>query len=558
MKTRSTGIARRSLALFVGLCATAATSTHAQLNDGMTTLQAYQIVFNRRVVGRVVVVGCDNEAPPPGYAAGREYWSWTRGPEWRGAFTLEPIEAVPSYDAYRWTTFPHEHFDLSRTVPMPAISPAAADSFYQVSVRHGSRWVPQGWMWLRNGPVPTQEWYGLNLTSDLVGDGAAIRFSERRAAHARGGGRVPPRQMSRSRGIARRSLALFVGLCATAATSTHAQLNDGMAASRRIRSSSTAESSAGWSWSDATTRRRPRATPPARSTGAGTPAPNGVAPSRSSPSKRSRATTPTAGRRFPTSTSIFRAPCPMPATPVTGRLVLPGQSAPPRVALDPSGWMWPGRPGAHAGVVRAEPHVGSGLGDGAAITLHEAQAAATLGVAVAACSTIWPSGGRPRSAPPGDSVPVVLRLVRPFHRHADVVGLLLASASSASRRACRGAAAPPSRPGAWAARRPSSRTCSLFVASSICAIAWLVKLLRITKLGWPVAQPRFSSRPSARISTLCPSGNVHMSYCGLMFVFLMPWTFFSPAMSISLSKWPMLPTIALSFIFAMCSAVMML
>ena len=29
-------------------------------------------------------------------------------------------------------------------------------------------------------------------------------------------------------------------------------------------------------------------------------------------------------------------------------------------------------------------------------------------------------------------------------------------------------------------------------------------------------------------------------------------------MSISLSKWPMLPTMALSFIFAMCSTVMML
>ncbi len=28
-------------------------------------------------------------------------------------------------------------------------------------------------------------------------------------------------------------------------------------------------------------------------------------------------------------------------------------------------------------------------------------------------------------------------------------------------------------------------------------------------------------------------------------------------MSISLSKWPMLPTIALSFIFAMCAVVMM-
>ena len=47
-----------------------------------------------------------------------------------------------------------------------------------------------------------------------------------------------------------------------------------------------------------------------------------------------------------------------------------------------------------------------------------------------------------------------------------------------------------------------------------------------------------------------------MSYCGLMFVCLMPGVFLRPAMSISLSKWPMLPTIALSFIFAMCSAVM--
>src|SRR5688572_18449538 len=49
-----------------------------------------------------------------------------------------------------------------------------------------------------------------------------------------------------------------------------------------------------------------------------------------------------------------------------------------------------------------------------------------------------------------------------------------------------------------------------------------------------------------------------MSYWGLMFVFLMPGVFFSPAMSISLSKWPMFPTIALSFIFAMWAAVMIL
>ena len=36
----------------------------------------------------------------------------------------------------------------------------------------------------------------------------------------------------------------------------------------------------------------------------------------------------------------------------------------------------------------------------------------------------------------------------------------------------------------------------------------------------------------------------------------MPGTLASPAMSISLSKWPMLPTIAWCFIRAMCSAVM--
>jgi len=40
---------------------------------------------------------------------------------------------------------------------------------------------------------------------------------------------------------------------------------------------------------------------------------------------------------------------------------------------------------------------------------------------------------------------------------------------------------------------------------------------------------------------------------GLMLIRWMPGIFFSPAMSISLSKWPMFPTIALSFIFAMCA-----
>jgi adenosylhomocysteinase len=81
----------------------------------------------------------------------------------------------------------------------------------------------------------------------------------------------------------------------------------------------------------------------------------------------------------------------------------------------------------------------------------------------------------------------------------------------------------------------------------ICASTWFEKEADITKLGWPVAHPRLSSRPSARIRTLCPSGKTHSSYWGLMLTCLMPSVFLRPAMSISLSKWPMLPTMALSF-----------
>ena len=99
--------------------------------------------------------------------------------------------------------------------------------------------------------------------------------------------------------------------------------------------------------------------------------------------------------------------------------------------------------------------------------------------------------------------------------------------------------------------------------SSICAITWFVKLFDITKLGWPVAHPRFSSRPSASTMIECESrspsgGNTHSSTWGLMPSRFTPGMSASPAMSISLSKCPMFPTIALCFIRCMSAAVMML
>ncbi len=95
------------------------------------------------------------------------------------------------------------------------------------------------------------------------------------------------------------------------------------------------------------------------------------------------------------------------------------------------------------------------------------------------------------------------------------------------------------------------------VNSSTCAITWLVKLLLITKLGWPVALPRLSRRPSDSTMIVWPSGKIHSSTCGLTLTRLMPGIAARPAMSISLSKWPMLPTMAWCFICPMCAAVMM-
>jgi hypothetical protein len=164
-------------ALLLTLCATVAPVHARQILEGPVLIKAYRIEFNTSMIGTVVVVGRDNLNPPPGYTAGHEYWTWTPGAAWRGTFTLVPVNTVPDYYSYSWETFSHRNFDLSRTVPMPSISPEAGDRFYRVQVRSESRWIDQGWMWLIDGADRAQKWYGRNLTSDLIGGGIAIRFT---------------------------------------------------------------------------------------------------------------------------------------------------------------------------------------------------------------------------------------------------------------------------------------------------------------------------------------------------------------------------------------------
>ena len=128
---RAVGQRIRRLVVSIGLLAGisivgavgAAAPASAQLNEGYTTLVApYTIQVNGRVVGRVVVISCENTDPPRGYAAGTEYWTWTSGGPWPGSFTLVPAATVPRHSNHTWQEFPHEHFDLSHTVPFPSVS----------------------------------------------------------------------------------------------------------------------------------------------------------------------------------------------------------------------------------------------------------------------------------------------------------------------------------------------------------------------------------------------------------------------------------------------------
>ncbi len=75
-----------------------------------------------------------------------------------------------------------------------------------------------------------------------------------------------------------------------------------------------------------------------------------------------------------------------------------------------------------------------------------------------------------------------------------------------------------------------------------------------------VAQPRFIRRPSAKIKTdrlvSCELPLIVLGLDVASFDLASIGQFLDPAMSISLSKWPMLQTMALSFILAMCATVM--
>ncbi len=88
-------------------------------------------------------------------------------------------------------------------------------------------------------------------------------------------------------------------------------------------------------------------------------------------------------------------------------------------------------------------------------------------------------------------------------------------------------------------------------------MVWLVKEALMTKDGCPEAQPRFTSRPSARRMTFLPSGQMNSSTCGLTVSRLILGSPMMEATSISRSKCPMLHTIAPDFMASRCLRRMM-
>ena len=121
-----------------------------------------------------------------------------------------------------------------------------------------------------------------------------------------------------------------------------------------------------------------------------------------------------------------------------------------------------------------------------------------------------------------DLVPVVLRLVRAVDRDAEVLGLLRRQLGQLHAELVE------VQPGDFFVELLGQHvdaerdTCPVSVHRASWASTWLVNELDITNDGWPVAQPRFTSRPSASRRIEWPSGNVYLSTAptvvGLMFM----------------------------------------
>ena len=114
------------------------------------------------------------------------------------------------------------------------------------------------------------------------------------------------------------------------------------------------------------------------------------------------------------------------------------------------------------------------------------------------------------STPSDILISVMFGLIRSFDRYADVIGLLLSQFGQFDADALQVEA------GNFFVQTFRQAVDTYFVRH--CPQIHLGQDLLITKEGWPVAQPKFTKRPSANRKIELPVGNVYLSTCGLMLV----------------------------------------
>ena len=179
MKNRGIAILLVTTFLWVAGSGLVRQPAQAQLDAGMSGWKPYDIQdddWPHATLGHVVVVAAESAAPPEGFDAGTESWHWN-GTAWPDGFRLVPA-SWSEPPSVTWVVFDHEVFDLSATVPFPAISVGANDRYYEVEKRSATKSKLMAHFWFHDGVQTAYGLDSLTTTTLRIGAGQALYFAE--------------------------------------------------------------------------------------------------------------------------------------------------------------------------------------------------------------------------------------------------------------------------------------------------------------------------------------------------------------------------------------------
>ena len=151
----------------------------AQVHPGSAGFASYDLRFGGMTIGHVVVVDASATGQPEGFAAGMEYWTWTDGPQWPGAFALARSSEALAYADHSWQMVDHGAFGSTDAEPMPELAMAPGDRLYVVQIAQetssGFTFGDASYLWLMEGSAQDAEltwsWFGL---ADVLGTATTL------------------------------------------------------------------------------------------------------------------------------------------------------------------------------------------------------------------------------------------------------------------------------------------------------------------------------------------------------------------------------------------------